>query len=29
VAGAFGVTLFDGADAALLPTALAATTVNV
>ena len=29
VAGAFGVTLFDGAEAALLPTALVATTVNV
>ena len=29
VAGAFGVTLLDGAEAALLPTALLATTVNV
>ena len=29
VAGAFGVTLFDGAEAALLPTALVATTVKV
>jgi hypothetical protein len=29
VAGAFGVTLFDGAEGALLPTAFVAMTVNV